>query len=101
MKTHLETAPWTEVVLVCAKCAAKAGRGRKGKTELRAEIKQALKRRGLGKSVRVLETGCMDLCPEGGQTVATGRQLGQGRLCVVGAQTDGEAVADLLFPLKP
>jgi predicted metal-binding protein len=93
----VESAPWSEVVMVCAKCAAKLGRGRKGKTELRGEIKQALKAHGLGKAVRVVETTCLDLCPKGGQTVATGRQLGDARLCVVGPDADGEAVVKLLF----
>jgi predicted metal-binding protein len=92
-----EPAPWTEVVLVCAKCAAKLGRGSKGKTELRGEIKQALKRRGLGHSVRVVETGCLDLCPKDGQTVATGRQMGQGRLSVFAPEADGERVVKVLF----
>jgi predicted metal-binding protein len=90
-------APWTEVVLVCAKCAAKLGRGRKGKTELRGEIKHALKRRGLGHTVRVVETGCLDLCPKDGQTVATARQMSEGRLSVFEPEADGERVVKVLF----
>jgi predicted metal-binding protein len=93
----VESAPWSEVVMVCAKCAAKLGRGRKGKTELRGEIREALKTRGLSKAIRVVETSCLDLCPKGGQTVATGRQLGEARLTVMGARADGEAVVKLLF----
>ncbi len=97
-----EPAPWSEVVLVCAKCAAKLGRGHRGKTELRGEIKQALKHHGLGKTVRVVEVSCLDLCPKGGQTVATARQLAAGRLTVVGPQADGAAVVRLLFdPASP
>jgi len=92
-----EPAPWSEVVLVCAKCAAKLDRGRKGKTELRGEIRHALKRRGLGKTVRVIETSCLDLCPKDGQTVATGRQVAAGRLSAFGANADGEAVVKVLF----
>jgi hypothetical protein len=93
---HIEAAPWSEVVLVCAKCAAKLGRGRKGKAELRGEIRHALKARGLGKRVRVVETGCLDLCPKDGQTIATGRELGRGRLMVAGPRADGDEVVDLL-----
>ena len=93
----LEPAPWSDVVLICAKCAAKLGRGRNGKTELRGEVKRALKHQGLGKSVRVVETTCLDLCPKGGQTVATSRQLAKRRLTVVGPDADGEDVVKLLF----
>jgi hypothetical protein len=95
--SHIEDAPWSEVVLVCAKCAAKLGRGRKGKTELRGEIRHALKARGLGKRIRVVETGCLDLCPKDGQTIATGRELAKGRLAVFGSHASGEEVAERLF----
>lgn len=94
---RLEPAPWSDVVLICAKCAAKLGRGRKGKTELRGEVKHALKLSGLSKSVRVAEITCLDLCPKGGQTIATGRQLAKGSLTVVGPKADGEDVVKLLF----
>jgi predicted metal-binding protein len=97
---QIVAAPWSEVVLVCAKCAAKAGRGHKGKTELRGELKRALKRRGLGDSVRVLDASCLDLCPKDGQTVATGRQLADGQLLVVSPEASGEEVARLLFGQK-
>ncbi len=93
----VESAPWSEVVMVCAKCAAKLGRGRKGKTELRGEIKHALKRQGLGKTVRVAETTCLDLCPKNGQTVATRSGLAEGRLSVFGPQAEGDEVVKVLF----
>ena len=94
----IEPAPFEDVLIICSKCAAKLGRGRKGKTELRGELKHALKKRGLGKSVRVVETTCLDLCPKGGQTVALGRDLAAGRLWVVGPDADGEDVVKLLCP---
>jgi predicted metal-binding protein len=97
MMDRTETAPWSDIVLVCAKCAAKAGRGHKGKTELRSELKRALKRRGLGDSIRVVDCSCLDLCPKDGQTVASGRQLAEGRLLVVDPEASGEQVAALLF----
>jgi len=92
-----EPAPWSDVVVICTKCAAKLGRGHRGKTELRGEIKHALKHRGLGKRIRVVEVSCLDLCPKGGQTVATSRQMAEGRLTVVEPGADGEAVVKLLF----
>ncbi len=99
MAVNLETepAPWSEVILVCAKCAAKLGRGSKGKTELRGEIKHALKHHGLGKSVRVAETTCLDLCPKNAQTIATRQGLAAGRLSVFGPEADGETVVEGLF----
>jgi len=95
-ESRLEPAPWSDVVVICTKCAAKLGRGHKGKTELRGEVKHALKKRGL-KDIRVVETSCLDLCPKGGQTVATTRQMAKGKLTVVGPDADGEAVVKLLF----
>jgi hypothetical protein len=95
--SHIEDAPWSEVVLVCAKCAAKLGRGRKGKTELRGEIRHALKALGLGKRVRVVDTGCLDLCPKDGQTITTGRELAKSRLVVFGARANGDEVVKRLF----
>jgi predicted metal-binding protein len=96
LTAKIEPAPWSDVVLVCAKCAAKLGRGRKGRSDLRGEIKQALKQAGL-KGVRVADVGCLDLCPKGGQTVAVGRQMANGRLTVVGPQANGAAVVRLLL----
>lgn len=92
-----EPTAFTDVVLVCAKCAAKLGRGRKHKTELRGQIKKALKDRGLGGRIGVVETGCLDLCPNGAQTIATARQLCRGELTVVPAAATGEAVVKVLF----
>jgi predicted metal-binding protein len=96
-----EPAPFDEMVLVCAKCAAKAGRDGGGGTKLRGEIKQALKARGLKGSVRVVETSCLNLCPKGGQTVATLADLRQGRLCVAPANASGAAIIDALFKTRP
>jgi hypothetical protein len=97
VKARPEPAPFDEVVLICSKCAAKLGRGRKGKTELKGEVKAALKRFGLGKSVRVAEITCLDLCPKNGQTIALGRSLAEGRLWVVDADADGDTVAKLVL----
>ncbi len=97
VKPRSEPAPFDDVVLICAKCAAKLGRGRKGKTELKGEVKAALKRFGLAKSVRVADTTCLDLCPKDGQTIALGGSLAEGRLWVVGPDADGDTVAKLVL----
>jgi hypothetical protein len=85
------------VILICSKCAAKLGRGHKGKTELRGEVKHALKKAGLGGRVRVVDTTCLDLCPKGGQTVAIGAQLSQGILTFMGPEADGRQVVEALL----
>jgi hypothetical protein len=95
--TRSEPAPFDDVVLICSKCAAKLGRGRKGKTALKGEVKDALKRLGLGKRVRVAEITCLDLCPKNGQTIALGSGLAKGRLWVVDADADGDTVAKLVL----
>jgi predicted metal-binding protein len=97
IESKTEAAPWSDLVLICAKCAAKLGRGHKGKTELRGEVKHALKKQNLGKQVRVVETTCLDICPKDGQAVASRRQLAKGEITVVGPGADGEDVVKLLF----
>ncbi|MDB5987313.1 MAG: (2Fe-2S) ferredoxin protein [Nevskia sp.] len=65
-----------EVVFVCRKCMRKQRDGVDGAgTSLRKWLRRALKRAGLGKRVRVIETGCFDLCPKRGVTLARGRDL--------------------------
>ena len=59
-------APWTTVILLCGKCSKKmkAGYGPKGKESLRAALNVELKAKGARRTVRVIETGCMGLCPK-------------------------------------
>jgi hypothetical protein len=94
-----EAAPWSEVILVCVKCAAKLGRALHGKSELRGDIKRALKDRGI-KGVRVLDTTCLDLCPKGGQTLALGRELASGTLRVLDEDGDADGVVNWLAGLR-
>jgi hypothetical protein len=65
-----------EVVFVCKKCMKKQRKGVDGEgTSLRKWLRRALKREGLEKRVRVVETGCLDLCPKHGVTLMRGREL--------------------------
>ncbi len=59
--------PWTTVLLTCGKCARKldGGFGEKGKKTLRSALRSELKAAGHGRSVRVIETRCLGLCPRG------------------------------------
>ena len=72
-------APFSDTVLVCAKCAKKfKGAGKPVAKMLKAELKD----RRWGK-VRVVETKCFDLCPKGRQVLASHRTLSERKLVVV------------------
>ena len=84
-------APWRQLVLVCGKCMK-----RQSRETLRGELKRAIKHEGL-RDIRVVVTGCMDLCPEDGVAVALGHELHGAvpRLHVL----DNRAAAERLLPV--
>ena len=88
---------WTEVVFVCSKCMK-----RQDRRELRKDLKRGFKEAGR-RDVRVMTTGCFDLCPKRGVTIARGRDLGiPARLHVLDNGDDAElAVRWLLAPAAP
>ncbi|HJT97777.1 MAG TPA: hypothetical protein VJ696_05625, partial [Rhodanobacteraceae bacterium] len=61
---------WSEVVFVCAKCMK-----RQDRRHVRKALKRALKEAGR-RDLRVIASGCFDLCPKRGVTIARGRDLG-------------------------
>ena len=71
--------PWREVVLVCRKCSRKldGGFGRKGAETLRAVLRVALREAGKRREVRVVEVGCLGLCPRRAVTVLRACQPGE------------------------
>lgn len=73
-------AGWKELVLVCRKCSRAQSAGVDGKgTPLRKWLKRELKARGAGKRMRVVDSGCLDLCPRRGVTIARGSELMRGK----------------------
>lgn len=64
-----EPAPWSRVVLLCTKCMR-----RQDREDLRGDLRKALKQAGR-RDVRVVLSGCLDLCPDDGVTVARGVDL--------------------------
>jgi hypothetical protein len=81
-----------ELLLVCLRCAHKHGAlTEDGRTVLR----QALRARiaADGTPLRVVETSCLGLCPEGAITAALGRDLGGARpqFYTVAPRDDGAA----------
>lgn len=71
--------PWRELLLVCRKCSKKlkGGFGEEGEDSLPKALKPLLRERGLRRSVRVLEVGCLGLCPKGGVTVVASSRPGE------------------------
>lgn len=58
-----EPAPWSQIVVLCSKCMR-----RQDREDLRGDLRKALKQAGR-KDVRVVLSGCLDLCPDDGVTV--------------------------------
>lgn len=99
---------WTDVVLVCRKCAKKlkGGFGPEGgdplPKALRAEIarredrKPMKKPRRKGASVAVIEVSCLDICPKGEAVTISAADPGRWHLVKPGAD-----VGALLGTLAP
>lgn len=84
-------APWSELVLVCEKCARKAGR-----KSFRKELGKALKALDPGIKTRVVACGCLDLCPKGKITLATSPCAVPRRLLVVKPDSASAAASEIL-----
>ncbi len=84
--------PWREIVLVCRKCTRRldGGFGKKHREPLRSELKTALRAAGRRREVRVIEIGCLGLCPKGAVTVAIASRPGE--LLAIPQGSDAEAV---------
>jgi hypothetical protein len=88
-------APWKgQLLLACRKCQKKLKHSGK-KNEL-SKLNKALKKRAKhyedAPTLHVIEVSCLNLCPKGGITVCTQRQLGQGECSVVRSATDLDAL---------
>ena len=100
MLKPIEAVPtdWLQVILVCRKCSKKlgGGYGPEGDQSLPRAMKTGLRAAGRRRSVRVIESKCLGLCPKNAVTVLdAGRP---GRMLAVPAGTD---VADTLAMLLP
>ena len=88
--------PWREVLLVCRKCDGKlkGGWGDKGKDDLAGAFKDVLRARGQRRAVRILEVGCLGICPKDAVTVVRGAAPGE--MLVVPQGLDLQGLADRL-----
>ena len=86
-------APWQGVALVCRKCSKKlhGGFGRKGRQDLSKALRDELKQTGRRRALRVIEVGCLGLCPKRAVTV-----VAPGRGDQVLAVPQGTEPADVL-----
>lgn len=88
-------APWKgQIVLVCRKCERKmkhAGK-RSGLARLGKSLRKRTKHNQEGQRLRVIEVGCMKMCPKGGVTVCTQQQLSRHECCIVRTKADVEAL---------
>jgi len=68
---------WGPVALVCKKCGKKLGGGfgRKNKHGLADTLRDTLKDTGRRRALRVVETGCLGICPKGAVAVALDNQV--------------------------
>ncbi|WP_051362386.1 (2Fe-2S) ferredoxin domain-containing protein [Solimonas soli] len=89
-------AGWDELLLICRKCVKRQARAGSGRP-LRKELKRRLKAQAGGPRVRVVDCGCLDLCPKHGITVARGGELATDKpLRVLRNGDDLERVIDWL-----
>ncbi|SOR27978.1 protein of unknown function [Methylorubrum extorquens] len=105
-KVRTAKAGFTDLVLVCRKCAKRQGVDRK---QLGRAVKRAFRQgareaagKGAGK-VRVLETGCLGPCPKRMLTLATPDSLARRRVILVDPALDaiGPAALTLAAVVPP
>ena len=89
--------PWRDVLLMCRECGKRlrGGFGAKRKDDLKTVPRQALREAGRRRDVRVMETGCLGLCPKQGVTALNASH--PSLIHVIPAGTDGEAAARTLL----
>src|ERR1700733_4239285 len=79
-------APWKgELLLVCRKCQKKLKHdGKKnGISKLSRTLKKRARHDENAPRLHVLQVPCLEMCPKGGVTVCTQRQLGRGECSIL------------------
>lgn len=91
-------APWRNIAMVCGKCSRKlrGGFGKKGKHDLADVLRGALKEAGRRRELRVVEVGCLGLCPKRAVTAVSSIQPAQ--VLAIPAGTDPALVLAQLNP---
>ncbi len=91
-------APWRDIAMVCGKCSRKlhGGFGKKGKHRLADVLKDTAKASGRRRELRVIEVGCLGLCPKRAVTAVSSAQPNQ-----LLAIPEGADPAQVLAQLSP
>ena len=94
-------APWQQVALVCGKCSRKLGGGfgKKGKHDLKDVLRDAAKAAGQRRALRVMEVGCLGLCPKRAVSAVTSAKPDE--VVVVPAGAEAAAVLTRLLAPSP
>ena|ERR1700712_3397505 len=71
-------ASWQDLVILCRKCSGKlkGGFGEDGHDDLRDALRDGLRAVGRRRDFRIIETGCLGICPKGGVVVMRGSTSG-------------------------
>lgn len=89
-------ASWQDLVILCRKCGGKldGGFGDDGRDDLRSALRDGLREAGRRRDIRIIETGCLGICPKGG--VVTLRGSEPGRVLIV---SQGQSTGHVLETL--
>jgi hypothetical protein len=97
-------ASWeTDVLFVCLRCSGKlpGGLAEDGRTTLRQWVRDKMTAEGRRKALRVVETSCLGLCPEGRIAVAIGRELAAEPAIIRSVETEGDREAIYRAAIEP
>lgn len=94
-RIRLVRAGFTDLVLVCSKCAKRQGL-KKG--AVRKLLKRNLKRTPDARRTRVVEVGCLGPCPKRALAVATSTSLAAQRIHLLDPAASPDAAIATLFP---
>jgi predicted metal-binding protein len=78
------------VVLICKKCLKRSADGREMKRALKSEVKRRSIAQGT-KRPRIVQTGCLGICPKRAVALATGATLDRGEYLLL---ADIDSIAD-------
>jgi predicted metal-binding protein len=97
-------ATWeTDVLFVCLRCSGKVpgGLAEDGRTTLRQWVREKMTAEGRRKALRVVETSCLGLCPDGRIAVAVGRELAAEAPVLRSVATDADRDAIYRMAIDP
>jgi predicted metal-binding protein len=72
-------AAWQDLIVLCRKCGGKlkGGFGDDGRDDLRDALRDELRAVGRRRDFRIIETGCLGICPKGGVVAMRGSDAGR------------------------